>query len=117
MVERHSFSFVTSIYRKPSSTGLYLSWDAFAPKSRNVNLFKCLLFIALKICLDNRIKSEFEQIKNSFLGNGYPEEVIVDTMNKTVDKFWNNIVPFGPTKCPVYVSLPWIGSPSQLIAD
>ena len=26
-------------------------------------------------------------------------------------------MPFGPPKCPVYVRLPWIGSPSQLIAD
>ena len=36
-------------------------------------------------------------------------------MNKTVDKFRNNIVPFGSPKCPV--RLPWIGSPSHLITD
>ena len=51
------------------------------------------------------------------MGNVYPKEDIVDTMNKTVDKFRNNIVPFGPHKCPVYIRLPWIGSPSQLITD
>ena len=67
---------------------IYLSWDVFAPKSRKVNLIKCLTFRALKICSDNRIKREFEQIKNLFLGNKYPEEVIVDTMDKTVDKLW-----------------------------
>ena len=117
LVERRLFVFITSIYRKPTFTGLYLSWDAFAPKSRKVNLIKCLTFRALKICSDNKIKSEFEQIKNLFLGNEYPEEVIVDTINKTVHKFRNNIVPFGPPKYPVYVRLPWIGSPSQLIAD
>ena len=74
LVERHSFAFVTSIYRKPTFTGLYLSWDAFALKSKKVNLIKCLIFRALKICSDNRIKSEFEQIRSLFLGNGYPEE-------------------------------------------
>ena len=42
---------------------------------------------------------------------------VTDTMNKTVDKFTNKIVPFGPPKCLVYFSLPWIGSPCQLIAD
>ena len=26
-------------------------------------------------------------------------------------------MPFGPLNCPVYVRLPWIGSPSQLITD
>ena len=78
LVERCSFAFITSIYRKPIFTSLYLSWDTFAPKSRKVNLIRCLTFRALKICLDNKIiKSEFEQIKNLFLGNGYP----VDTIN------------------------------------
>ena len=46
---------VTSIYRKPMFTGLYLSWDAFAPKSRKVKLIKCLTF---KICSDNKIKND-----------------------------------------------------------
>ena len=83
-VERRPFAFVTSIYRKPTFTGLYLSWDAFVPKFRKVNLIKCLTFRALKVCCDNKNKCEFEQIKNLFLGNGYPEKVIVDTINKTV---------------------------------
>ena len=83
LVECRLFAFVTCIYRKPTFTGLYLSWDAFAPKSRKVNLIKCLIFRALKICSDNKIKSEFEQIKNLFLSNGYPEEILVVPINKT----------------------------------
>ena len=98
-------------------TSSYLNWDAFELEARKVYLIKCLTFRALKICLDNRMKSEFEQMKNLFLHNGYPEEVIVDTINKTVNKFRNNIKPLDPSKCPVNVRLPWIGSPSQLIAD
>ena len=62
------------------------------------------------------IKREFEQIKNLFLSNEYPEEAIVNTINKTIYKFRNNIRPLGPSKCKVYVRLPWIGSLSQLIA-
>ena len=81
------------------------------------NLIKCLTFRALKVCSDSKIKSEFEQIKNQFLSNGYPEEIIADTINLTVNKFRNDNRPFGPCKCPVYVRLPWIGSTSQLIAD
>ena len=63
----NAVTFVTSIYRKLTFTGLYLSWDAFAPKK--VYLIKCLTFRALKICSDNKIKSEFEQIKNLFWGD------------------------------------------------
>ena len=81
LVERCSFAYVTSIYRNLTFTGLYLSLDAYAPKSRKVNLIKCLTLRAIKICSD-KIKSEFEQIKSLFLGNGYPEEVIVDTIKK-----------------------------------
>ena len=117
LVDRRSFAFVTSIYRKPLFTGFHLVWDAFDFKSMKVYLIKCLTFKFLKICSDNRIKSEFEQINRLFWGNGYSEEVIFDTINKTVDKFMNNIRSFGPPKCPVYVRLYGIGSPSQLIAD
>ena len=42
---------------------------------------------------------------------------VVDTIKKTVNKFRDNIRPLGPSKCPVYVGVPWIGLPSQLIAD
>ena len=67
--------------------------------------------------VQKRLNYEFEQFKNVFLGYKYPEEVIVDTINKTIYKFRNNIRSFGPPKCPVYVRLPWIGSLSQLTAD
>ena len=43
LVERRSFAFVTSIYRKHAFIGLYVSWDAFAPKSRKVNLISQLI--------------------------------------------------------------------------
>ena len=66
LVVRRSFAFVTSIYRKPTFTGLYLSWDAFAPKSRKVNLIKWLTFRALKIFSEYKIITEFEQIKSFF---------------------------------------------------
>ena len=77
LVERRSFAFITSIYRKPMFTGLDFTWDAFAPESRKVKLIKCLTFRALKICSHNRIKSEFEQIKNVFLGNGILRKLLL----------------------------------------
>ena len=42
LVEWWPFAFVTSIYRKLTFTGLYLSWHAFVPKSRKVNSIKWL---------------------------------------------------------------------------
>ena len=57
LLERCSSAFLTCINRKPPFTGLYRSWDPFAPKSRKVNLNKCLTFRALKICSGSKIKS------------------------------------------------------------
>ena len=113
-VERYSSAFLICIYRKPTFTGLYLNWDAFAPKPRKVNLIKCLTFRALKICSESKIKNEFEQIKNLFLSNGYPEEDIADTINLTGNKLRNDNKPFDPSKFPFYVRLLWIGSASQV---
>ena len=45
LVERSESVFLTSIYRKPTFTGLCLSWDAFPAKSRKLNLIKCLLVL------------------------------------------------------------------------
>ena len=39
-VERCDSSFLTSVYRKPTWTGLYLNWHSFAPKSRKLNLIR-----------------------------------------------------------------------------
>ena len=61
LVERCEFSFLTSVYRKLVFTGLYLIWDSFAPRSRKLNLIKCLSFRALNICCDSKIKEEGNQ--------------------------------------------------------
>ena len=55
----------------------------FTPKSRKLNLIKCLSFRALNICSDSKIKDELRVIKELFLNNGYPEEVINDNINLT----------------------------------
>ena len=96
LVERCDFSFLTSVYRKPTFTGLYLSWDSFAPRSRKVNLIKCLSFRAVSICCDSKIEDELKAIKEIFINNGYPKEVIDDNNNLTVTRFKNKNKIFGP---------------------
>ena len=117
LVERGELFFLTSIYRKPTFTGLYLSWDAFAPKSRKLNLIKCLSFRVLNICFDSKIEDELGVIRELFLNNGYPEEFLNDNINLTVTKFRNKNKIFGPFKWPVYFRLPWIGPASQSFVD
>ena len=84
LVERCDSSFLTSVYRKPTFTGLYLSWNSFAPRSRKLNLIRCLSYRDLNICSDCKTEDELKVIKDIFINNGYPEEVIDDNIKFTV---------------------------------
>ena len=96
----------------------YLSLLLSLSCSLSLSLSHIYIYLCVYVCVcsDSKIYSnseiinEFEQIKNSFLSNDYPKKVIVDTINLTVNKFKNDNRPFDPSKCPVYVRLPWIGS-------
>ena len=117
LVERRDSSFLTSVNRKPTLTVLYFNWHSFAPKSRKLNLIRCLSYTALNICSDCKIENELKVIKDIFIDNGYPEEVIDVNIKYTVTRFKNTNQTFGPPKCPVYFRLPWVGSASQTFAD
>ena len=109
LVKRGDSSFLTSIYRKPTFTGLYLNWNYFAPKSRKLNLIRCLSYRALNICSECKIDNELRAIRDIFRDNGYPEDVIDSNIKYTVTKFRDTNKIFSPLKCPVYFRLPWVG--------
>ena len=87
LVERGDSSFLTSVYKKPTFTGLYLDWHSFAPKSRKPNLIRCPSYRALNICSECRIENELKAIKDIFIDNRYPEDVIDYNIKHTVTKF------------------------------
>ena len=117
LVERSDSSFLRSVDRKPTFTGLYLSWDSFAPRSRKLNLIRCLSYRALNIWSDSKIEEELKVIKEIFINNGYPEEVIDDIIKFAVTRLKNKNKIVGPPKCPVYFRLPWVGSANQSFAE
>ena len=80
LVKRCDSSFLTSVYRIPTFTGLYLSWHSFALKSRKLDLIRCISYRALNICSDSKIEDELKVIKDIFIINGNPEEVIDDNI-------------------------------------
>ena len=116
LVERGDSSFFTLVYRKPTFTGLYFNWHSFAPKSRKLNLIRCLSYRALNICSECKIDNELRAIRDIFIDNEYPEDVIDINIKYTVTKFRNTNNVFGPLKCPVYFRLPWVGFATESIA-
>ena len=117
LVERGGSSFLTSVYRKPTFTGLYLNWHSFAPKSRKLNLIRCLSYRALNICSECKIGNELRSIRDIFIDNGYSEDVIDTNIKYTVTKFRDTNKAFGSLKCPVYFRLPWVGFATESIAN
>ena len=117
LVERGDSSFLTSVYRKPTFTGLYLNWHSFAPKSRKLNLIRCLSYRALNICSERKIENELKAIKDIFIDNGYPGDVIDNNIKHAVTKFKDMNKVFGPLKCPVNFRIPWVGSATKSFAN
>ena len=74
--------FVTSVYRKPTFTGMCLQWDSYCPVKYKVGLVRCLVNRALRICSDAKLNDELEFLKGLFLNNGYP----IGVVNKFVSR-------------------------------
>ena len=56
---RRAQSFHTSVYRKPTFTGLYTNFSSFIPYKYKVNLVKSLLFRSYKICSNMTVQHKF----------------------------------------------------------
>ena len=65
---------VTSVYRKPSFSGLYLRWDSFVPKQYKRGLVTCLLNHAWRLCSTYQLfHEEVTFNKHLLVANGYPK--------------------------------------------
>ena len=106
LVEKSDTGFLTSVYRKPTFSGLYTRWGSFCPKQRKISLIKTLTHEKL-----TKLDSELEKLTKIFLENGYPEDVISVNIKEKIGNFSAD-VKFGPQKCPVCLKLPWIGDSS-----
>lgn len=60
-----------------------------------------------------KFDAELKKIKMLLLVNGHAKCVSTSTIECKIVQF-NGVKVFGPTKCPVYIKLPWIGPVSQV---
>ena len=107
-------SITTSVYRKPSFTGLYLRWDSFVPKPFKRGLINCLLYRAWRISSSYEIfHKEVQFVRTMLLSNGYPASFIDACVNKFVSGRVSQTLPkYGPAKKQIFISLPFCGTSS-----
>ena len=86
-IKRDSEKFTTSIYRKPTFTGLMSKFYDFSPKDYKVNLIATLVCRAYRICSDYfAFDNEISTLKTVLQGNGYP----FNLLREMLDTFWLN---------------------------
>ena len=110
-VEKTEPGFLTSVYRKPTFSGLYTRWDSFCAKQIKINLINTLVHRALMICSEPKLNLELAEIKSTLINNGYPEDLISACFRNKIAGFSAD-KKIGPQKCPVYLKLPYIGNVS-----
>ena len=110
-VIRTSKGIVTTIYRKPTFTGLYTPWDSYSPTKYKINLVRSLTHRVRRICSPIMVETELNTLREILLRNGYPGHVLEKYMLTCQDreKF------IGPKCCPVIIHLPWIGKQSEVL--
>ena len=109
-------TFITSVYRKKTFTGLYTKWDSFKPRKYKINLIRTLTYRCFRICSTaSLLQSAVEDLKRLLLQNGYPQGIITFNINDVLNKNTPNEPVATVPKKDVIVVLPYIGLHSNLI--
>ena len=84
-VIRQEGKFVTSIYRKPTFSGVYTNYNSFLPEIYKINLISTLLFRIYTICSSwSSIHDEIQKLKSILKKNQYPESIIDTVVKKFI---------------------------------
>lgn len=102
---------LTSLYRKPTFSGLYTKWESFLPKEYKRGLVNCLLTRAWKLCSNYEIlDKEIKFIRTLLVANGYPATFLDNCIHRFLSNKMSPSPPvYGPEKKPIFISLPYCG--------
>ena len=102
--------YLTCVYRKPTSTSLFMNFNSFVPLIYRLSVFKCLVYRALRLCSTwNLFHLEINCLRSMLLRNGYPSWLLDRFIKFSVSNFLNPNVKFGPHKDRLYIGLPFLG--------
>ncbi|XP_075544026.1 uncharacterized protein LOC142578539 [Dermacentor variabilis] len=77
LVERTSSGLRTSVYRKPTHKGKYLSFDSAHPIGQKRSVAAALFSRTFRVCSSpTKRRQELQVIKRDLLNNGYPRQLL-----------------------------------------
>ena len=108
LVMRDVDKFSTTIYRKPTATGLYTRWDSYSDTSKKFALIRTLALRAKRICSPEHLAAALVKVRAILQRNGCPRPIVDQVVDSVVNKLPVETV----KRKPIYLRLPWIGSAS-----
>ena len=106
---------MSSVYRKPTFSGVFTNFGSFIPKSYKYNLLFTLLHKVFKLCSNfERFHQEIDKLKTKFENNGYPKSFVDFCIKKYLDKvFIKREVVLKASKKELICVLPFLGKESM----
>ena len=81
--------FTTSVFRKPTFSGVFTNFDSFIPISYKYGLVNTLIFRCFKICSSyEKLHNEIVYLKEIFKRNRYPNDFVDLCIKKFFDKLY-----------------------------
>ena len=78
---------MTTVYRKPTFSGVYTLFDSFLSTDYKVGMIYTLAYWSFKVCSDwTRFHEELNFLKHVFLKNGYPLSFIDKCFKMVINK-------------------------------
>ena len=120
-IERKAGNFETSIYRKPTFSGVYLNFKSYVPEVYKKGLVNCLLYRIHKLCSNwSIIHDEINKLKKILIKNKYPLNFIDFCIKKFLEKCIAEKPPEKETpetspKDDFIIVLPFLGTQSNVI--
>ena len=113
-VRHEGNGFSTSVYRKPTFTGLTTKFTSFIPEQYKRNLVSTLTIRAFNICSNYlSIHNEFSFLKGMLFSNGFSYNFIDSYLGKQLRKLIEPKTPrLTASKAIVYFSIPFMGKRS-----
>ena len=86
-VIRSAIKYITSIYHKPTFTGVYLNWTSLTSRKYKLGLIRCLMDRIWKICSEETDRLiEIKMLKNILTKNEYPSEIVAKEIERFIKK-------------------------------
>ena len=115
-VIRDNKSFITSVYRKPTFSGVYTNYDSFIPEIYKSSLIYTLLFRSYTLCSSwSLIDVEIKKLKGIMEKNSYPSHFIDRIIKRFLYRFYRKKEQqvSSNKKKQIQIILPFLGSTTR----